>query len=258
MSFQFDIMKKMEDCVVAASWITPETIVHDSPEIYKVTNRAVPFSFLNGIYRSQLPENEIDKSISDLMQSYKNENINFRWFTYLHSRPQNLDKKLALLNPTRVIEMFGLYADIAKLSLITPKEISVEPLSLENIDDYILADEEGWGLKGVEAQTIAEQIKKSFNSSKSKTVSFLARYDGAPAGCGSFHIVDSAAYLVGTCVRPKFRERGVYRGLLAYRLKEIQKKNINLALTLARINSSAPICRKLGFEMAGESNCYEF
>ena len=76
---------------------------------------------------------------------------------------------------------------------------------------------------------------------------FLARVDGEPAGAASYVAFPRAAYLLGAVVLEPFRRRGVYRALVGARLAEARGREIELATTMARIDTSAPLLAKLGF-----------
>jgi predicted acetyltransferase len=49
-------------------------------------------------------------------------------------------------------------------------------------------------------------------------------------------------------VDPRFRGKGVYRGLVARRLEVLRERGIPLVTIQAIADTSAPICKKLGFE----------
>jgi predicted acetyltransferase len=52
----------------------------------------------------------------------------------------------------------------------------------------------------------------------------------------------------GTSVAPLERGKGVYRALLQHRVAILHKLGIPLATVQAIVDTSAPICRKFGFE----------
>ncbi|MCB0410997.1 MAG: GNAT family N-acetyltransferase [Bdellovibrionales bacterium] len=70
--------------------------------------------------------------------------------------------------------------------------------------------------------------------------------------------VDDVGYFYGGSTRPELRGKGAYRGLVAHRLKLLKNQNIEKAFILARKDTSAPICRNLGFKVACEVMSYDF
>ena len=58
---------------------------------------------------------------------------------------------------------------------------------------------------------------------------------------------ERSAYLVGGVVLPAFRGRGVYRALIAARLRHARAAGVAVVTTQARAATSAPILARLGF-----------
>lgn len=85
--------------------------------------------------------------------------------------------------------------------------------------------------------------------------SFLAHCAGVPAGTGGFTLVEPVARLWGAAVIPAMRGRGVYRGLIATRLRAAAARGATLALVHAGPMSS-PICQRLGFRKYGERRTF--
>jgi hypothetical protein len=82
---------------------------------------------------------------------------------------------------------------------------------------------------------------------------FLARIDGVPVGTAGSVLKPRCVYLVGGNVIPTYRQRGVYRALLATRLA---RTHAPLAVTHAREETSAPILERLGFESMFSARMY--
>lgn len=83
----------------------------------------------------------------------------------------------------------------------------------------------------------------------------VAYLDGEPVCTGGWTAMhDSGALLLwgGGCV-PHARSQGAYRAVLAERLRLGASHGCSLALTRARIGTSSPILRRLGFEVHGRS-----
>ncbi|HEX6122829.1 MAG TPA: GNAT family N-acetyltransferase, partial [Ktedonobacterales bacterium] len=86
---------------------------------------------------------------------------------------------------------------------------------------------------------------------------FLARVDGQPAGSGSITTSGAVARLWGGGVAPWARGRGLYRALVAARLREAHARGARIALTKARVGTSGPILRRAGFCALGQELAYE-
>ncbi len=251
------ISELVEQCLIASAWIKAESTVLNTPELFQIINSSAPYGFLNGIYRTNLPHHNVEEKILSLYQTYKKQNISFRWYNHEHSNPNNLKERLDVLKPSSITEMQGLYIQQEQFFLNLPEHITVEELSIKNLDDYILANVEGWGQKGQEAEKIRAEITNDFKNGMTFRA-FLARYKEEPAATGMLRLVNGSGYLLGGSCRPEFRGRGAYRGLVAHRLKLLRNQNIPQALVLARKSSSAPICKKLGFQVGCECQSYDF
>ncbi len=84
----------------------------------------------------------------------------------------------------------------------------------------------------------------------------IAYIDGEPVSTGGCSLVDGMARLWGAGTRPAWRGRGAYRAVLAERLRRAAEHGITLALVKGRVETSAPILRRAGFQPYGEERCY--
>jgi GNAT superfamily N-acetyltransferase len=84
----------------------------------------------------------------------------------------------------------------------------------------------------------------------------LALLDGDPVGAAGFTVADGVLRLWGGAVREEARGRGVYRSLLAARLARGVEGAARMALVKGRVQTSAPILRRVGFEVFGQERSY--
>jgi hypothetical protein len=249
--------QKVEECLIASAWVKPETEVFDSPQLFKLINRSAPYEFLNGVYRTRLEESAAGE-IQGHYEFYRDNKISFRWYVFPHSIPAGLDQVLHKLNPTRVTELQGLYAETADSTLHVPAGVTVEQAGLHNLDDYATASNAGWSQAGEQAERIRKEMHADFSRGNLGYRGYLARYEGRPAATGMCRIVNGAGYFYGGSTSPELRSKGAYRGLVAHRIRLLQQEGIPLAFILARKATSAPICRSLGFKVACEVRSYDF
>lgn len=85
---------------------------------------------------------------------------------------------------------------------------------------------------------------------------YIAYVEGQPAGCAGFELAGEVIRLWGGGVLPEFRGKGAYRGLVAARLADAAKQGGSLAIVHARSGTSAPILRRMGFAVHGQSMVY--
>ncbi len=253
-----DLSPLFSDCLIASAFIKPESVVLDTPEIYKVVNVGSPYGFLNGIYRTQFAEREAARLIHEHDASYRNRHISYRWYVFAHSRPTDLEARLAALRPSEVVALEGLALSVDESRIDLPEGVTVEAVGAHNVEAYAEAVVAGWQQAGAEAESVRRDIRRDIADPKCSWTGFLARYRGEPASTGMIRFVGPVGYLQGASTDPKFRGKGVYRGLVAERLEFLKRRKISQALILARTSSSAPICRKLGFRLVSGCNSYDF
>jgi GNAT superfamily N-acetyltransferase len=80
----------------------------------------------------------------------------------------------------------------------------------------------------------------------------VAYVDGEPASAGGCSRADDVARLWGAASRPALRGRGAYRALTHARLAIARGHGATLGLVRARVSTSGPILRRLGFTSYGE------
>lgn len=84
----------------------------------------------------------------------------------------------------------------------------------------------------------------------------LGRLDGRPVSTGGCTIVDGFTRLWGAATLPEFRGRGVYRAVLAERLRASVGLGATTALVKGRVATSAPILTRVGFHHYGDERAY--
>jgi len=84
----------------------------------------------------------------------------------------------------------------------------------------------------------------------------VAYCGGEPVGSGGISMADGVARLWGGGVREEARRQGVYRAILAARLRYGAAHGATMALVKGRIETSAPILRQAGFTTYGQEIMY--
>jgi GNAT superfamily N-acetyltransferase len=125
----------------------------------------------------------------------------------------------------------------------------VEVQTREQVAEFERTSALGWGYPPPSDQMIDAAWQKL------EPGSFLARCGGVPVGTGGFTLVGPVARFWGGAVVPAARGRGVYRGLVASRLRTAAARGATLALVHAG-PASSPILQRLGFVKFGERRTY--
>jgi Acetyltransferase (GNAT) family len=78
-----------------------------------------------------------------------------------------------------------------------------------------------------------------------------------PVAFGGCSLVDEIARLWGAGTRAAWQHRGAYRAVLRERLRLARDSGATLALVKGRVETSAPILKRIGFTSYGEERCYK-
>jgi GNAT superfamily N-acetyltransferase len=123
--------------------------------------------------------------------------------------------------------------------------------------DAVAAEAFQAGAPGDDPQTIAMQERRRRNFIAAGNRRFLlATIDSEPAGASNVALFPpTAATVNGGSVRPKFRGRGIYRAMVAERLRIAREAGVE-GLVVWAGDMSGPILEKLGFQKVGWRRFY--
>ncbi|WP_405061545.1 GNAT family N-acetyltransferase [Kribbella sp. NBC_01505] len=183
-----------------------------------------------------------------------------RWWVDAQTQPANTAEFLQGKGFTEVEDLEILARPIsAELTeeLAVPEDVVVrQALDAETIERAALVDSEvfDWPPPSrneldSEAATIARGDLLSQR--------FVAELDGEVVGSAGYRLMGDTVGLWGGGVLAKARGRGVYRALIAARCEIALAAGADLALVSARVTTSAPILRRIGFVAYGTKRCYE-
>ena len=171
------------------------------------------------------------------------------------TRPQGLEQ--------HVVERGGeLCETLAVLALPLGGEVpdlgvpgDVEVRQVEDIDTY-----RDWDVVSVEVFGGSPRTESDLRrglADREETSSLLVAYrDGRPVGTGGCSRAGDVLRLWGGAVLESARGTGTYRALLSARLREGVGHDCRMALVKGRVETSAPILRRAGFEVFGEERAY--
>jgi GNAT superfamily N-acetyltransferase len=116
---------------------------------------------------------------------------------------------------------------------------------------------QGRGTTKNESPELAMQERRRLNFIAAGNRRFLlATIDGEPAGASNVALFPPAAATInGGSVRPKFRGRGIYRAMVAERLRIAREAGVE-GLVVWAGDMSGPVLEKLGFQKVGWGRFY--
>jgi hypothetical protein len=123
----------------------------------------------------------------------------------------------------------GMVVDVESVHISLDSKITVEMVSLHNVQDYAKVSCLGWEDPPSVEKEMTEDMVRSLKDSAHRTEYFIARYEGVPAASGALLPLAKSGYLLGSSVAPEFRGKGLYRALVYARLERLKELGLGLA-----------------------------
>lgn len=251
---RFTLEEKIREAWTApydAHFLTRGTQVIHRPGWYQVIAPASKNATLNEVILSILSEEETDRVIQETIGQYKALGLPFKWCVGPYAKPLNMGERLERLG-FKKWEVRGMVCDPNVLRFSIPPEVTIEPVTENNLDAFVEASIAGWhgnqNLSPSEQKGIREDFAWAISQPGDRYRYFLARYEGEKVGTAGVILKQTSAYLVSANVLPSFQNKGIYRALIEARLGLLRSLGVTLATTQARETTSAPILARLGFE----------
>jgi GNAT superfamily N-acetyltransferase len=208
---------------------------------------------LNGVWHADLADDEADAAIDRTIAFYAARGLRFRWLVDPETRPLDLGERLARRGLggeacRSMLRATGLpLVDVARAADVTIERVDHASLPLFN-----QVSTAGWEL---DPAPFAAYHRVLLADPRPATL-YLARWRGEPAATALQLPVGDVSYLIAGVVLPAHRGRGLYRALVAARLRDAAAAGLAVAVTLARASTSAPILERLGFSTVCEAITY--
>lgn len=249
--------RKYQACLDAPrgrSLLRSGSTVLERPDWYQVTTPSAPTAVCNEVIFSQIDAEALDEVVDREIASSRARNSALKWCVGDWTTPADIGPRLAAKG-FRSWEIRGMGC-ASSLTLDPPTSIRVEQVVPANVDEYVVAMLDGWSLPKYSLETECAEVLRVMRTSPRDVIFLAAKNQGQVVGTSCLAIRGDYGYLVGTQVLPSARGRGVYRALIAERLRALDERNIGYAVTWARQATSAPALERLGFETLFHARCY--
>jgi GNAT superfamily N-acetyltransferase len=181
-----------------------------------------------------------------------------RPFSLWVREPLPLYIQQGLLRNNCLLEDFyeGVFINLENVPFSEDNECSVAIVENDTqIQDLVNVSSIIWGYSEQEKPNLFRQ-RKDFVNVFNGDGGFVVAYseEGKPVGYGNYRYSTDghALYLNGSGVLPTYRNKGIYKSLVRFRLHMAKEKGCKLATCQARGNYSAPILKKLSFQQASQ------
>lgn len=225
----------------------PGSELIDRPDWFQIITPSFRQGGLNEVSFAQI-DDDIDAVIDATLARYESLGLRFRWVITPDTRPADLAERLKRrgMKEERTALMV---AALDELRIDPPPDITVSLVDASNAEAYVATNAAGWD---VDPAPMLEFHRHLLATPNNPNHCFIAEQGGQPVGAANYAALGRSAYFMGGVVLPEFRGRGVYRALLAARLRHAAARGLKLVTTQARLTTSAPILAALGFHKLGE------
>jgi hypothetical protein len=240
----------------AAAWIwyPPEARTVDTDEFLLI---AYPEHFADPTvatrWHSERPADELIDAVLDAAHGLGRETVNFFELGET-TRPPDLEQRLRERGGELTEQLAVLALDLAAglPDLDVPSDLEVRRVTgIDDLRATDLIDVEVFGGSPADEEALALSAARLDGESR-----YLALRDGRPVGSAGLTVVRDTARLWGGAVVPAARHTGAYRGLLDLRLRDAASSGATLALVKGRVDTSAPVLLRAGFQRYGEVRAY--
>ncbi len=218
----------------------PDSRVVDRPDWFQLLTPSFRDGGLNEVALARLADDEADAAIDRTLAEYAALGLRFRWIVGPDSRPLDLADRLARRG-MRCERVRVMVAAVADLRVDAPADIEVVDVGPHNLELYARTIAAGWAM---DPAPLLDHLRHLFRAQGAHRC-YLALRDGQPAGAANHFLLPRSLFFMGAVVLPEHRGRGVYRALLAARLRAAGSAAV--VATHARADTSAPILERLGF-----------
>lgn len=221
----------------------PDLRVIERPGWLQLITPSFKQGSMNGVSLSRLEPGEADAVIDTTIEQYRQLGLPFRWDVAPHSTPSDLAERLARRGLTCSWTV-GVAA-LTSLPIDAPDAaIDVEAVGPARVEVFSDLAARGWAC---DREPFAALSRMAVAHPEYGQHLFLASYAGKPAAVAAYMAFAHSAYLVGGVVLPEFRGKGLYRALVAARLRDAAARGLSLATSHAMADTSAPLLLRMGF-----------
>lgn len=213
--------------------------------------RTTPWSaniHANGVFHSELAEDECDGAIERAKQHFRLSGVPMSWVVTPRTRPLDFESKLAEHGFELAAVCVGMHAPTSGHRIAKSEAVKFKELGLENLGDYLIVQRDAWNIDTAGLEFFRKKLIRQFSSNVPRErVTLLAYLDDVAVGCGSMGAFGDHGGLFNCAIVPKYRNYGIYRTLVARRLEKLAEMGIEDTFIHCIKETSAPICKKLGF-----------
>jgi hypothetical protein len=204
-------------------------------------------------WRSARPADELIDEVLEAAHSLGRSAVNFFELSDA-TRPPDLEERLRERGAVQTERLAVVALDLGDgvPDLDVPADVEVRRvLDLDDLRATDRIDVAAFGGSHADEESLALSASRLHEESR-----YLALRDGVPVGTAGHVLAGETVRLWGGAVAPEARHTGVYRALLDVRLRAGVEAGCRLALVKGRVETSAPVLLRSGFQQFGVVRAY--
>ncbi|MET9497955.1 GNAT family N-acetyltransferase [Streptomyces sp. NPDC006552] len=222
-----------------------------------VVRQVGPGAGWNGVLWSALDTAGADAAICEQVRSYRELGVEAEWKAYGHDRPGDLGARLTAAGFVAGARETLLVAETAGLAtgIATPAGVRLLPVTEEA--HVALVEQVHERAFGGGRSFAGHQVRRQLAADPATVPAVLALHGDEPVAAArlELHAGTDFASLWGGGTVPGWRGRGIYRSLVAFRVRIAAERGFSYVHVDA-LPSSRPILERLGFVALGTTTPY--
>ncbi|SHE32323.1 Acetyltransferase (GNAT) family protein [Seinonella peptonophila] len=203
----------------------------------------------NWVTRVQFNNQNVEQKVDEIVDYYRSKKKSFNWSIGPNSSPLFLGEVMEKKGFHVINEYEGLAFDLQTSNIKTQ---STDHLKMKRVQttqelkDFINIRHAGMNEKD---QNLWISLR-SKGLEKQQDMLVIAYLDQTPVGTASFRLSADRkiVYFADAVVLPQYRQRGIYKHLIEYRMRLSRQLKCHVVITIANVNTSSPILKKWGFK----------
>lgn len=235
-------------------WYPPEARTVDTDEYLLI---AYPSHFADPTvatrWRSDRPADDLIDEVLEAAQGLGRDAVNFFELTDA-TRPRDLERRLRERGGelTETLAVLALDIRTGVPDLDVPDDVEVRRVTtLDDLRATDKVDVAAFGGTLADDETLERSAARLADEPR-----YLAVRAGTPVGAAGHTLGGGTVRLWGGAVLPEARHAGAYRALLDRRLRDATEAGATMALVKGRVETSAPVLLRAGFQRYAEVRAY--
>lgn len=222
-----------------------------------VVRHVGPAAGWNGVLWSDLDERTADAAIAEQVRFFGGLGRTFEWKTYAHDRPADLPDRLAAAGFVPEETETLLVAETAALPVDTAPPEGIRLLPVTADAQVALVERVHERAFGSGRSTIGHQLRAQLAHDPATVPAVVALHGDEPVSAARMELHPGTAFasLWGGGTVPEWRGRGIYRSLIAFRVRLAAERGFPYVQVDAS-SYSRPILERLGFVALGTTTPY--